>query len=271
MTYVMSDLHGMLYPYFEMLESINFDSDDKLFILGDICDRGDYSAELYLDIMNRDNVFCIKGNHEQMLLETLPSFFGKLRNLANPDDLDDQNTELWNLNGGDSTKVSFFRLNDIDKCKSIYEFIKEMPYFRKVELNGKQYTLVHAGGYNDDGKRNFDEFTPFELLWDAPDYDAIFCDKDSDVLIVGHTPTFLFREDRRSKIYFGKENIIDIDCGAVFYDEGGCLGCLRLDDMKEFYVDTRNDFGKLHQIVLDNIRSVEETLRENDDFSSVNT
>ncbi len=32
------------------------------------------------------------------------------------------------------------------------------------------------------------------------------------------------------------KSIIDIDCGAGYPKEGGCLGCLRLNDMREFYV-----------------------------------
>ena len=33
------------------------------------------------------------------------------------------------------------------------------------------------------------------------------------------------------------ETIIDIDCGAGYPRKGGKLGCLRLNDMKEFYVN----------------------------------
>lgn len=32
------------------------------------------------------------------------------------------------------------------------------------------------------------------------------------------------------------ETIIDIDCGAGYPKAGGRLGCLRLNDMEEFYV-----------------------------------
>ena len=32
-------------------------------------------------------------------------------------------------------------------------------------------------------------------------------------------------------------SVIDIDCGAGFPNKGGCLGCLRLNDLKEFYID----------------------------------
>ena len=95
MKYVMSDLHGRYDKYTEMLNKIHFTSDDELYILGDICDRGPSSAQIYLDIMKRENVHCVMGNHENMLLENLPhvfgNFFKKEANLISSD------YGLWSL------------------------------------------------------------------------------------------------------------------------------------------------------------------------------
>ena len=52
------------------------------------------------------------------------------------------------------------------------------------------------------------------------------------VLIFGHTPTCYFQTVEPWSIWKG-ENAIGIDCGGAYLD--GRLGCLRLDDMKEFY------------------------------------
>ncbi len=83
----MSDLHGMFQDYCEMLDKINFSNNDSLYILGDICDRGPDTAKLYLDIISRNNVYCIRGNHEEMLLDALPTNFGYLRKLKeNPEE-----------------------------------------------------------------------------------------------------------------------------------------------------------------------------------------
>ena len=40
MIYVMSDIHGRLDLFEKMLEKINFNDNDKLFVLGDMVDRG---------------------------------------------------------------------------------------------------------------------------------------------------------------------------------------------------------------------------------------
>jgi len=46
------------------------------------------------------------------------------------------------------------------------------------------------------------------------------------------------KQERSNKIWKNKDgSVIDIDCGAGYAEQGGCLGCLRLNDMKEFYVE----------------------------------
>ena len=52
------------------------------------------------------------------------------------------------------------------------------------------------------------------------------------IIITGHIPTDLIDRNSKGKIW-KKNNHIAIDCGVVY---GNSLGCLRLDDMKEFYV-----------------------------------
>ena len=59
---------------------------------------------------------------------------------------------------------------------------------------------------------------------------------DDKFIITGHTPTQNIKDnDNPGYIYINKNNI-DIDCGATY---GERLGCLRLDDMKEYYVDMK--------------------------------
>lgn len=70
-TYVMSDLHGCYDEYIKMLELINFNKKDKLYILGDIIDRGTKPIEIIMDILERDNVTALLGNHEFYAREVL--------------------------------------------------------------------------------------------------------------------------------------------------------------------------------------------------------
>lgn len=62
-TYVMSDLHGCYQSYLAMLEKINFNDDDTLYILGDVLDRGPNPIKIILDLMERHNVVVLAGNY----------------------------------------------------------------------------------------------------------------------------------------------------------------------------------------------------------------
>ena len=62
------------------------------------------------------------------------------------------------------------------------------------------------------------------------------------ICIHGHIPTRQMRiwnkQGKDFSIWKNKNGtIIDIDCGAGYPDKGGRLGCLRLNDMKEFYIE----------------------------------
>lgn len=63
MIYVMSDLHGCYEKYVQMLKIIEFNSDDFLYIVGDVIDRGEDGIKILLDMMKRSNIIPILGNH----------------------------------------------------------------------------------------------------------------------------------------------------------------------------------------------------------------
>ena len=65
--YLMSDLHGMYGLYLRMLETVQFGHNDHLYILGDMIDRGPDGVKILLDVVQRDNVTCLIGNHEHMM------------------------------------------------------------------------------------------------------------------------------------------------------------------------------------------------------------
>ena len=56
---------------------------------------------------------------------------------------------------------------------------------------------------------------------------------EGKTVIFGHTPTARYQVAYPMKIYHGDNGMIGIDCGCAYID--GRLGCLRLDDMQEFY------------------------------------
>ena len=55
--YAVSDLHGCYDKYIKLLERLKMTSDDSLYILGDIVDRGSDGMKILLGLIKRKNVF----------------------------------------------------------------------------------------------------------------------------------------------------------------------------------------------------------------------
>lgn len=216
--YVMSDIHGCYDKYIEMLDKVKFSKDDELYILGDIIDRGSQSMEIYKHILENDNITLLKGNHE-LLFE---DFIEGDRNFAN---------SLWKFNGGAKTRKSMYK--NLVSYGEFYFFTKDLPLI--IVVDG--FILAHASVYTNKpytDKMDLDMFIASQeeeyVLWDRSsigkaeykDYQFIF----------GHTPVQSIETGRNTILHINNSHYID--CGCVF--DGGQLACLRLDDMKEFYV-----------------------------------
>ena len=230
MTYVISDLHGRYDLYLEILEKVRFSADDVLYILGDVTDRNEGGIRIYKDILQKVNIRMLMGNHERMLL----------RALQNPDGVSlnghESNRELWYRNGGEKTEKEFHAEPELVQ-RRILAYLEELPLNIPVVINKTRFLLVHAmpvslygkyGTFYDD----FIDFTVWERIepWMKIEFSA-------DVMICGHTPTGYYQHTRPMEIYKVRENVYDIDCGcASGQKRGGRLGCMRLDDMAEFYV-----------------------------------
>ena len=63
--YVISDLHGQGAAFFQMLDKINFSSQDKMYIIGDVIDRGPDGIKLLQFIKNQDNMDHIREQYEK--------------------------------------------------------------------------------------------------------------------------------------------------------------------------------------------------------------
>lgn len=233
MIYGMSDLHGRYDKYLEMLEKIQFSDQDEMYLIGDICDRGPESAQIYLDAKKREKVHCIMGNHEMMLLNALPNAFGFLRTDYGYDGVLD--LDIWGACGGGETCASFLKVG-ADKVLEIYQDILSFPTYQEVDVDGKTFLLVHAGLENYERTRSIKDYAPDECVWYSLDHNSTYYPLLYDRVVVGHTPTFLLNSSRPACVFYGKGNVIDIDCGAVFEEKGGRLACLNFNTLETFYV-----------------------------------
>lgn len=230
MIYVVSDIHGCYDKYKALLKQIAFSSDDTLYVLGDVIDRGPDGFKILLDMLSRPNVVCLLGNHEAMALDVLPIVIQN-KNIWRKT----KAIKLWFANGG-KVSLSDFLLLSSKQAQTILDYMLAMPLYKEVEVGGRTFVLVHGGLENFSPSRALDDYTADEIVWCRSDMDTIyFQDK---YVVFGHTPVQFFEYDIDRgygpvKIYH-KNGLIDIDCGAVF--KGGKLACLCLDTMEEFYI-----------------------------------
>lgn len=222
MIYVMSDLHGEYNKFIKMLDLINFSPEDTLYILGDVMDRGWKSIDIidYIRKPENSNIKLIKGNHEVFCSRGL---------------LEENVFPLWMENGGYFT-YSELQYRGAEYTYELLKFLESLPTYAIVD----NYILVHAGiEISDSNVKDIDSFMESQdediLLWDR---EFISSDRylEGYTVVCGHTPTTRYIEDGKASITHFPGKIL-IDCGAFFTDSGGRLGCLRLDDLKEFYVE----------------------------------
>ena len=75
--FAITDIHGCAQTFKALLNRISFSKDDVLYLLGDYIDRGPDSRGVIDHIWKLQKegyqVHCLRGNHEQMLLDEVAS------------------------------------------------------------------------------------------------------------------------------------------------------------------------------------------------------
>ena len=235
MIYVISDIHGCYNEYKKLLEKINFNEEDELFVLGDVVDRGPEPMKVLLDMMLRPNVYPIIGNHDYMALTLLSKLNVEITEENVESQLSGNIMEAymyWIQDGGKTTVDSFKKLNKTLK-KEVLEYLKDFSLYEEVIVNGKTYILVHADLHGCEEEKDLEEYTLADLIFYRADYTKRYFKDENTFLITGHTPTRLIHGNQKSFVY--EENgHIAIDCGCVYGDR---LAAYCLDNGKVEYVE----------------------------------
>lgn len=230
MIYVLSDIHGNLQRFESIMKQINLQPDDTLYILGDVVDRNPDGIKILRKLMKMPNVKMLIGNHEYMMLKAV----GHCKNAAEEkENTNWKQRRLWYNNGGRITHDRLKRIT-LEQRAEIFRFLRTLPVNIDVEVNGVKYKLVHGSPVENFGRTHF-YYKDYEnekefAVWER--WNEMHQVPEGFILIFGHTPTCHFQETEPWSIW-KYEDSIGIDCGCGYED--GRLGCLRLDDMKEFY------------------------------------
>jgi serine/threonine protein phosphatase 1 len=172
-TYAIGDCHGCLAQLRRLIEQCENDARQKrsrFIFLGDYIDRGQDSRgvlDLLIDLQkwSPDEIICLLGNHEDMLLAAIA---------------DEANEPRWLRNGGDQTLLSFRVASAIDVPDKYQTWLRSLP---KLFDDGRRF-FVHAGIHPD---RPLDRQDEHDLLWIREPF--LSDDRGYARLIVhGHTP-----------------------------------------------------------------------------------
>lgn len=217
MIYCISDIHGELDKFQQMLTLIQFSDADHLYILGDVIDRGSMGVDILTQIMATPNMTMLMGNHEQMCLDTLGE-----HNKAGA-------RELWKHNGGDCTYQELLYCRTEAERAEILKYLANLPDYLELTVNNRKFHLVHAFPSNNHEDR----------IWERPSSETV-SPWENVTCIVGHTPTPFLTHNTIEDFHIwhsADDTFIDIDCacGNLHLPQRR-LACLRLDDMQEFYV-----------------------------------
>jgi calcineurin-like phosphoesterase family protein len=187
-TFVIGDIHGRCGQLHSLLDVLPREASDTLVFLGDLIDRGADVPGCVNHVMNLcrndpDHTICLRGNHEQMLLDFI-----------------DRKHTIWveATGGGEQTFIQYtgkpWRLRTNDDfwaasdaiARAIpseqIEFLRQTPLYHEDD----HALYVHAG--LEDGKHPRDS-SPHALLW-TRDQD-FYRNYRGKPCVFGHTPTAL--------------------------------------------------------------------------------
>lgn len=130
-TFIIGDVHGCALTLQRLLfEELRLSRHDRLYLLGDLIDRGPRSREVLETLMRLISagysINSIRGNHEEMVLNACRNrdFF-----------------LLWIENGGKATLQSFGAEDACEIPHRYIQFLSTFPHYIQLE----KFILCHAG------------------------------------------------------------------------------------------------------------------------------
>jgi serine/threonine protein phosphatase 1 len=204
---VIGDVHGHYKGLMRLMEAIAPTSDDEIYFLGDLIDRGPQSAQV-VNFVKENRYRCLLGNHEQMLLNVLSS----------------PNTpasmiQTWLYSGGQATISSYEKATIPQEH---LEWMRTLP----THIDLGDFWLVHAGVKP---SVPLEEQTVEEFCWVRDEFHSqqkpYFPNK---LIITGHTITFTLPGVAPGKLAQGI-GWMDIDTGA-YHPRSGWLTALDVDN-----------------------------------------
>ena len=213
-TFALGDIHGRLGALTEVLTKCGISDDDRLIILGDVCDGGRKTKQCIDKLMTVKNTVLVVGNHDAWCLDWF--LFGK-------------HPRIWVDQGGRNTMWSYD--NDVGNVPEEHiTFLRNAkPYF----IDEQNRIYVHGGfvhGVPIERQR------PYDIMWDrdlimyarehvVPGYNHVFVGHTSTQIVVTHEDLINGIDPMAPRTF---HNLTMLDTG------GGWSGKLTIMDVDTF-------------------------------------
>ncbi len=163
-TYITYDIYGDYDAFISLLEQINLQESDTLYILGNVINYGVHPIKVLLKLMEMPNVVCIAGKQEIIAGRGFELFKrGAYATSFGEDELEIlSNIMGWLFEGGYMAMAEYEML-DYDTKTAVIDYIKDMIMYKKVEVCGKRYTLTHDEIWDE----NLDRIVPKYMIEDC--------------------------------------------------------------------------------------------------------
>lgn len=204
---VFGDIHGCFDKLTSLLEKVCVTEEDLVIFTGDFVDRGDNVADTLkwvLEQSKKKNFIFLRGNHEQMMLDTFHKRMNKL---------------TWFFNGGRTTISGLSKLKSEDETyiERVLTFAENLPLYYSMTIGGREYVFVHAGI---ESGVPLDEQDEDFLLWAREQFFDTYT--GNDVVISGHSPVQAFAKfgvaDNPRPIKLPDRNIVLVDTGSFMWN-----------------------------------------------------
>ena len=199
--------------------------EDRLFIVGDLFDRGSKNIEVFnLIKKHQHQIYVSKGNHEQMLLDAMAEMDSMNTTKKTAD-----NSQLFFANGGKwiakSKQVhmgNFHTCEKIDEIHEIRAYVETLPYAIRVGNGKNAFIVCHANMPVDDERLS--EMITQDLDFSPPEKKNMIWAREneffskrtpmSDLVYCGHNSIESLKEAEQA--VRKTQNHINLDVGACY-------------------------------------------------------
>lgn len=225
--FIVSDVHG---HYDELVELMKYHKNELVILLGDFIDRGYQSKEVLqyvMELVSQNKAIATKGNHEELFLDFLEHPL-----LAKSYMLNFGNKTIQSLLGvspNEGTDAEYIAENIKEKYPELIDFLQTLPVY--IEMDN--YLFVHAG-INPE-LLHWSHTNESDMLWIREEFYRV-SNNTGKIIIFGHTPTYLLRNNGDTSIWESGDGYIGIDGGIGDEKQLNALNIDMHNEVKMYYI-----------------------------------